>query len=588
MIEELLNRINLYDQRIKEIVLRRMEELNAEEEWDDDYDEEYDGQELDFPEQADETGPSAETESGQQFSDFFWRYHDDLATSEEKVHFDANEEIVHGHGDYKHTDIIDAALHYTVSPDNPWYFEIDGVVFSRETGLLIRFPGGRGGVYTIPDDERITGIGESAFSGNRQLKQIVLTDRIRYIGDSAFAGTDFEEIVIPNSVEYLGAAAFAECRHLKRIVMDCDVRAVPYRCFRNDDALETVVFPKNVEFLARGAFTGCTGLKEMILPSSVLEIDGEAFFGCGSLRSLHIQGNEIIIGDMAFENCSSLRTINGEVITECRAHGFKNCKSLEEFTFGNKLRKLGKEIFTGASNLKVIRFSCDPSFTCVIDSLGNEFKYEVDTKAYLRTAKPFFCKPLFYECVRNVAKGENVPEEAYETLLQTLKRNRKKLYNLFAEDDVMLGFIMKTNILSCDDCIEMLKIPGIQESCADRIREYVSSSFSKTVIKNAFAKSEKKDQEKKEAEQAALRLKTEQEAERAALRIKTEQIIEAKDVSKDKYTIEQMDLSVRAYNCLKRKGINFLSDLMLLTAEDLIKFPNMGRRPAMKSQGGSG
>ena len=113
MIEELLNRINLYDQRIKEIVLRRMEELNAEEDWDDDYDEEYDGQELDFPEQADETGSSAETESGQQFSDFFWRYHDDLATSEEKVHFDANEEIVHGHGDYKHTDIIDAALHYT-------------------------------------------------------------------------------------------------------------------------------------------------------------------------------------------------------------------------------------------------------------------------------------------------------------------------------------------------------------------------------------------------------------------------------------------------------------------------------------------
>ncbi len=76
----------------------------------------------------------------------------------------------------------------------------------------------------------------------------------------------------------------------------------------------------------------------------------------------------------------------------------------------------------------------------------------------------------------------------------------------------------------------------------------------------------------------ALRLKTEQEAERATLRLKTEQILEAKDLLKDKFTIEQMDLSVRAYNCLKRKGINFLSDLMPLTAEDLMKLPSMGRK----------
>ncbi len=43
-------------------------------------------------------------------------------------------------------------------------------------------------------------------------------------------------------------------------------------------------------------------------------------------------------------------------------------------------------------------------------------------------------------------------------------------------------------------------------------------------------------------------------------------------------TIEDMDLSVRSYNCLKRAGINTVEDLIRRTENDLAKVKNLGRR----------
>lgn len=43
-------------------------------------------------------------------------------------------------------------------------------------------------------------------------------------------------------------------------------------------------------------------------------------------------------------------------------------------------------------------------------------------------------------------------------------------------------------------------------------------------------------------------------------------------------TIEELDLSVRSYNCLKRAGINTVEELTLKTEEDMIKVRNLGRK----------
>ncbi len=58
-------------------------------------------------------------------------------------------------------------------------------------------------------------------------------------------------------------------------------------------------------------------------------------------------------------------------------------------------------------------------------------------------------------------------------------------------------------------------------------------------------------------------------------------MVETKDSQKEKVremTIEELDLSVRSYNCLKRAGINTVEDLTNKTEEDMMKVRNLGRK----------
>ena len=45
-----------------------------------------------------------------------------------------------------------------------------------------------------------------------------------------------------------------------------------------------------------------------------------------------------------------------------------------------------------------------------------------------------------------------------------------------------------------------------------------------------------------------------------------------------KLTIEELDLSVRSFNCLKRANINTVADLINKTGEDMMKVRNMGKK----------
>ena len=42
--------------------------------------------------------------------------------------------------------------------------------------------------------------------------------------------------------------------------------------------------------------------------------------------------------------------------------------------------------------------------------------------------------------------------------------------------------------------------------------------------------------------------------------------------------IEDLDFSVRTYNCLKRANINTVADLLAKTEEDMMKVRNMGKK----------
>ena len=58
-------------------------------------------------------------------------------------------------------------------------------------------------------------------------------------------------------------------------------------------------------------------------------------------------------------------------------------------------------------------------------------------------------------------------------------------------------------------------------------------------------------------------------------------MIEKEDNAKEKVlemNIDELELSVRSYNCLKRAGINTVEELTNRTPEDMMKVRNLGRK----------
>ena len=62
---------------------------------------------------------------------------------------------------------------------------------------------------------------------------------------------------------------------------------------------------------------------------------------------------------------------------------------------------------------------------------------------------------------------------------------------------------------------------------------------------------------------------------------KTEVMVEKEESEKEKVlemNIDELELSVRSYNCLKRAGINTVEELTNKTSEDMMKVRNLGRK----------
>lgn len=63
--------------------------------------------------------------------------------------------------------------------------------------------------------------------------------------------------------------------------------------------------------------------------------------------------------------------------------------------------------------------------------------------------------------------------------------------------------------------------------------------------------------------------------------ITAEMMVEKDDKGKEKIlemTIEELGLSVRSFNCLKRAGINTVEDLISKSEEEMMKVRNLGKK----------
>lgn len=143
-----------------------------------------------------------------------------------------------------------------VGKNNPNFSSLDGVLFNKDYTLLIQFPGGKAGIYTIPNG--VVSIGDEAFVSCKSLKSVVISDNVAIIGTYAFAHCEsLESVYIQYNVTKIGEEAFSFCYNLKTITIPNSVKEIGYLAFWHCRCLTSISLPKGIK-LAENAFIECS------------------------------------------------------------------------------------------------------------------------------------------------------------------------------------------------------------------------------------------------------------------------------------------------------------------------------------------
>lgn len=188
---------------------------------------------------------------------------------------------------------------------------------------------------TIPseyDGKAVTGIDLYAFENETWITSVKISDGIKSIGGSAFAGcNNIKSISIPKSVTTISSTAFMDCGNIDSITVDEDnIKFVSIgNCLINDEdgtlvrgcnnsripSAEELPSGYPVETIGGWAFSGCRNLTNLDIPESITKIGSEAFKNCSSLKKINIpaaiKANKFSKGvaSGAFIGCSSLESI---------------------------------------------------------------------------------------------------------------------------------------------------------------------------------------------------------------------------------------------------------------------------------------
>lgn len=177
-----------------------------------------------------------------------------------------------------------------VMANNPMYCSLDGVLFNQDKTILIKYPTGRNGTYTIPDS--VISIGDEAFGSCTGLTSITIPNNVTSIGATAFIWcTSLASITIPDSVTNIGESAFYECSSLTTAAIGNGVTCISDYAFYYCYDLTTVTIPNSVTSVGIWAFH-CTNLVSVTIPNSVTHIGYAAFDSCSDLTDVYYTGSE--------------------------------------------------------------------------------------------------------------------------------------------------------------------------------------------------------------------------------------------------------------------------------------------------------
>ncbi len=137
--------------------------------------------------------------------------------------------------------------------------------------------------------ESLEYIGNDAFYGTA-ITSIDLPDGLKSIGDNAFSDSGLTSVVIPGSVSYMGKSAFESCNDLRNVIVEEGVRIIGDYAFAYNFNLEKISLPSTLTRIEEWAFYG-SNFKYIKISSGIRSI-GESAFDDSSLIFVYFEGAE--------------------------------------------------------------------------------------------------------------------------------------------------------------------------------------------------------------------------------------------------------------------------------------------------------
>ena len=112
-----------------------------------------------------------------------------------------------------------------VSEDNPYFTSSDGILFNKDKTILMKYPNGRTGKYTVP--ESVKTIGYTAFEGSN-LDRVYLPEGLEYIADKAFSSSRIQGVFVPDTVETFGYEIVDSSSNTRPVLLGSEGSTVYY------------------------------------------------------------------------------------------------------------------------------------------------------------------------------------------------------------------------------------------------------------------------------------------------------------------------------------------------------------------------
>ena len=207
-----------------------------------------------------------------------------------------------------------------VAEKNENFSSVNGSLYNKDVTTLIKYYGNES-VVKLPTT--VKEIKRNAFSGNKNIQQLILPEGLETIADSAFYDTSIIEIYLPNSLKNINTIMFngvniivsmsednpnytvadgmyilnkdkteliAVTKNLTSYNIPDTVEVIGTYAFYYRNKCTEIILPKNIKIIKESDFS--VNIKKIEIPSSIESIASNAFSRCNSLTQIIIDKKE--------------------------------------------------------------------------------------------------------------------------------------------------------------------------------------------------------------------------------------------------------------------------------------------------------